>query len=112
MVARSSAPRDSKILVLRPTLPLHHTNATNAERVWVQCAIDLIPNENKPNDSLFGQRNKSNTLKQSNQTNNLPMIWSSSPTANVLTNKSNTKDKTIANGLEERLHRRKNDGAV
>ena len=72
----------------------------------------MLPNEGKPNDSLFGQRNKSNTLKQSDPTNMLPTIFSSSSTANVLTNKSNTKNKTIPNGLEERLHQRKSGGAT
>ncbi|CAF0766972.1 unnamed protein product [Rotaria sordida] len=108
MVARSISPQSGKLLILRPTLPFHHTDAVNVQRVCLQYAIDLIPNENKLNDSPYAQRHKSNALKQSEHTTNLPMIRSSSPA----TNKSNTKDKPTSNRTEDRIQQRKNDGAV
>ncbi|CAF0848400.1 unnamed protein product [Rotaria sp. Silwood1] len=112
MVARTISPQNGKLLILRPTLPFHHTDAVNVQRVCLQYAIDLIPNENKLNDSPYAQRNKSHALKQSEQTTNLPMIRSSSPATNMPTNKSNAKDKPTSNRIEDRIHQRKNGGAV
>ncbi|CAF3956697.1 unnamed protein product [Rotaria sp. Silwood2] len=112
MVARSISPQNGKLLILRPTLPFHHTDAVNVQRVCLQYAIDLIPNENKLSDSPYAQRSKSNVLKHSEQTTNLPMIRSSSPATNIPTNKSNVKDKPASNRIEDRIHQRKNGGAV
>ncbi|CAF4831835.1 unnamed protein product, partial [Rotaria socialis] len=41
MVARSNSPQNGKLLILRPTLPFHHTNAVNIQRICLQYAIDL-----------------------------------------------------------------------
>jgi hypothetical protein len=91
-IARSLSPQSGKLLILRPTLPFHHTDAVNVQRVCLQYAIDLIPNENLTSTALTN-RNKSNVLKNPEQTNNLPMISTSSSGVNIPTTKSNTKDK-------------------
>jgi hypothetical protein len=111
VVARSNSPQTGKLLILRPTLPFHHTDAVNVQRISLQYAIDLIPNENKSNNSTPVQQNKYNSLKQSEQTNNLPMLRSS-PTTNASPNKSNTKDKSISNKIEDRTYQRKDGGTV
>jgi hypothetical protein len=107
-VARSNSPPSGKLLILRPTLPFHHTDAVNVQRVNLQYAIDLIPNENKPHDSTVGQRNKPNALKQSEQINNLPIIHSTQTPAN----KSNAKDKSVSNRIEDRNYQRKDGNTV
>ncbi|CAF3514311.1 unnamed protein product [Rotaria socialis] len=113
MVARSNSPQNGKLLILRPTLPFHHTNAVNIQRICLQYAIDLIPSENKLNDSPYAQRHKPLTVKQPEQANNLPMIRSSSSlTGNTSINKPNTKDKTVSGRVEDRTYQRKNGGAV
>ena len=111
-MARSLSPQGGKLLILRPTLPFHHTDAVNVQRVCLQYAIDLIPSENKSNDSPFGQRNKPLALKQPEQTNNLPMIRSSSTTGNNSTTKSKIKDKSVPNKTEDHTYQRKTGGAV
>ena len=100
-------PPTGKLLILRPTLPFHHTDAVNVQRISLQYSIDLIPNENRSNDTTPGQRNKINGLKQLEQTSNLPMIRSSSSSS-----KTNTKEKSVSNKTEDRTHQRKNGGAV
>ncbi|CAF2039831.1 unnamed protein product [Rotaria magnacalcarata] len=113
MVARSNSPQNGKLLILRPTLPFHHTDAVNVQRICLQYAIDLIPSENKLNDSPYAQRHKPLTVKQPEQTNSLPMIRSSSSlTGNTSINKSNTKDKTVSGRVDDRTYQRKNGGAV
>ncbi len=111
-IARSLSPQGGKLLILRPTLPFHHTDAVNVQRVCLQYAIDLIPNENILHGTMPSNRNKSTILRQSEQTNNLPMIGASSSTANIPTNKSNIKEKSASNKSEEYTHQRKNGGAV
>lgn len=99
MIARSNSPQNGKLLILRPTLPFHHTDAVNVQRISLQYAIDLIPN-------------KSTTPKQIEQTNNLPMIRSSSTASTPPVNKLNIKDKTNSNKNEDRTHQRKDDWTV
>ncbi len=112
VIARSNSPQNGKLLILRPTLPFHHTDAVHVQRISLQYAIDLVPNENRPNDSTHGQRNKTHTLKQSEQKSNFPIISSSPTPTNVSTNKSNTKDKSIPNRIEGRTYQRKDGGTV
>lgn len=113
MVARSISPQNGKILILRPTLPLHHADAVNVQRVCLQYAIDLIPSDNKRSDSPYAQRNKTHALKPPEQTNNLPMIHSSaSSLGGKATSKPNMKDKTTSHKADDRSHQRKAGGAV
>lgn len=112
MAVRSGSPQTGKLLILRPTLPFHHTDAVNVQRVCLQYAIDLMPHDNKSTDLPFGQRNKPNALKQSEKNNSLPMIRPSSATGNNSTTKSNTKDKPVSNKVEDRLFQRQSGGAV
>jgi hypothetical protein len=108
VIARGNSPQGGKLLILRPTLPFHHTDAVNVQRISLQYAIELIPN-----DTTSGQRNKAQALKQSEQTNNLPRIRSSSSSiVNHPPAKTNTKDKSPANKIEDRTHQRKTGGAV
>ncbi len=111
-MARSTSPPGGKLLILRPTLPFHHTDAVNVQRISLQYAIDLVPNENKSNDTTHGQQSKSNSFKHSEQTNNLPIIRSPTSPANISTNKINKKDKSIPNRNEDRTYQRKNGGNV
>ena len=113
-IARSVSPQGGKLLILRPTLPFHHTDAVNVQRVCLQYAIDLIPNENFTSGGGTGpaNRNKLTVLKQPEQTNNLPMISASSLGVNNPTNKSNMKEKSASHKSEDHTHQRKNGGAV
>jgi hypothetical protein len=113
ITARSNSPQGGKLLILRPTLPFHHSNAVNVQRINLQYAIELIPNEIKSNDNVPRQRRRSNTMKQSDQTNNLPLLRSSSSSVvNQPAAKPITKEKTPANKIEDRTHQRKTGGAV
>ena len=106
--ARSNSPQGGKLLILRPTLPLHHNDAVHVQRISLQYAIELVPN-----DTTSGQRNKVQALKQSEQTNSLPLIRSSSSSVvNQPTGKTNTKDKSSPHKNEDRTHQRKTGGAV
>jgi hypothetical protein len=42
-LARSASPQGGKLLILRPTLPFHHTDAVGVQRIRLQYEIDLIP---------------------------------------------------------------------
>lgn len=99
-------------MILRPTLPFHHTDAVNVQRVCLQYAIDLIPNDNPLTAPVAGHRSKPIVLKQPEQTNNLPMISASSASAHAPTNKSNSKEKSAPHKNEDYTHHRKNGGAV
>jgi hypothetical protein len=112
--ARSLSPQGGKLLILRPTLPFHHTDAVNVHRVCLQYAIDLVPNENlSSSGTIPPHRNRLTVLKQPEQTNNLPMIsTSSSSGVNVPTNKLNIKEKSASHKSEDYTHQRKNGGAV
>ncbi|CAF3576930.1 unnamed protein product [Rotaria sordida] len=111
-IARSLSPQGGKLLILRPTLPFHHTDAVNVQRVCLQYAIDLIPNENISHDTMSTHRNKSNVFKHPEQTSSLPMISSSSSGMNISTNKSTSKEKSASNKTEESMHQRKPGGGV
>jgi hypothetical protein len=111
-VARSVSPQGGKLLILRPTLPFHHTDAVNVQRVCLQYAIDLIPNDHTPHGTMPIHRNKLTVLKQPEQTHGLPMISGSPSASTVPTNKSNTKEKSASYKSEEHTHHRKNGGAV
>ncbi|CAF4305472.1 unnamed protein product [Rotaria sp. Silwood2] len=111
-LARSLSPQGGKLLILRPTLPFHHTDAVNVQRVCLQYAIDLIPNENMPHGTMSTHRNRSNVFKHPEQTNSLPMISGSSSGLNIQTNKSNSKEKSASNKSEEYIHQRKTGGGV
>jgi hypothetical protein len=100
-VARSVSPQGGKLLILRPTLPFHHTDAVKVQRINLQYAIDLIPNENK-----------SSTPKLSEEINHFPMIRSPSNLTSFPIHKTNIKDKPTSNKPEDRTHQRKNGGAV
>ena len=102
---RHPSPQGGKLLILRPTLPFHHTDAVNVQRINLQYSIDLIPNENKSIDAGPGQRNKSNALKSSEENNTLPMIRSSSSSVNPPTTKTNSR-------TDNRFNPRKTGGAV
>lgn len=120
ITARNASPQGGKLLILRPTLPFHHTDAVNVQRINLQYSIDLIPNENKSIDAAPGQRNKSNALKSSEDNNTLPMIRSSSssgnpppPTTTTTTKNNNTKEKPTNNKFNNRFNPRKTgDGTV
>lgn len=113
MVARSStSPQGGKLLILRPTLPLHHTDAVNVQRICLQYAIDLIPNNAHSNGT-----SKSNVLQQLEQASHLPAIRasSSSPSATNPTppNRFATKDKANTSRNPVRPYQqRRSDGAV
>jgi len=113
-LARSLSPHGGKLSILRPTLPFHHTDAVNVQRVCLQYAIDLIPNENFQGAAASAppQRNRLSILKQPEQTNNLPMISASSSGVNMSTNKSNIKEKSASYKSEDYTHQRKTGGAV
>jgi hypothetical protein len=111
-IARSLSPQGGKLLILRPTLPFHHTDAVNVQRVCLQYAIDLIPNENFTSAALATNRNKPNTYKHPEQPSNLPMIGGSSTGMNVTTSKSSTKDKASSHRSDDYIHPRRNGGAV
>ncbi len=111
-ITRSISPSNGKLLILRPTLPFHHTDAVNVHRVCLQYAIDLVPNEHLSSGTLPTHRNKLTVLKQPEQTNHLPMIGASSASVNVPTNRSNIKEKSASNKSEDYIHQRKNGGAV
>lgn len=115
-LARSLSPHGGKLLILRPTLPFHHTDAVNVQRVCLQYAIDLIPNENFQGGAAAASapphRNRLSILKQPEQANNLPMISASSSGVNMPTNKSNMKEKSASYKSEDYTHQRKTGGAV
>ncbi|CAF3352469.1 unnamed protein product [Rotaria sp. Silwood1] len=111
-LARSLSPQGGKLLILRPTLPFHHTDAVNVQRVCLQYAIDLIPNDNMPHGTMSTHRNKSNVFKHPEQTTSLPMISTSSSGFNIPTNKSNSKEKSASNKSEEYMQQRKTGGGV
>ena len=105
VVPRSTSPHGGKLLILRPTLPLHHTNAVNVQRICLQYAIDLVPNT---------------AQKQADQPSHLPEIRASStssPTSTAAPSSQNnrfpTKDKanTVRNPVRP-YQQRRNDGAV
>lgn len=104
-IARSLSPQGGKLLILRPTLPFHHTDAVNVQRVCLQYAIDLIPHGKSP-----PHRSKSAVHKQPEQTKNLPMLSKSS--VNVSKNKTNTKEKSTSNKVGEHIHQHKTDGTI
>ncbi|CAF4001909.1 unnamed protein product, partial [Rotaria magnacalcarata] len=109
-LARSLSPQGGKLLILRPTLPFHHTDAVNVQRVCLQYAIDLIPNDNASHVPMSANRNKSNVLKNPEQTNILPMI--SASTSGLHHMSSNKSAKSTSNKSEELTHQRKNGGGV
>lgn len=111
-VARSVSPQGGKLLILRPTLPFHHTDAVNVQRVCLQYAIDLIPTENPTSAATSTHRNRSSGPRQAEHTNQLPMISASMSNAHMPTNKSNTKEKSASYKSEDFGHPRKNGGAV
>lgn len=110
-VVRSLSPQGGKLLILRPTLPFHHTDAVNVQRVCLQYAIDLIPNEN-PGSAHVSNRNKLTVLKQPEQTSSLPMLSSSSSAVHLPANKSHSKEKSASYKSEEYPHQRKTGGGV
>lgn len=111
-IARSLSPQGGKLLIIRPTLPFHHTDAVNVHRVCLQYAIDLAPNENLSSAPMTSNRNKLSVLKQPEQTNHIPMISASLSGVNIPTQKSNTKEKSASNKTDDYTHYRKNGGAV
>jgi len=102
---RSLSPQRGKLLILRPTLPFHHTDAVNVQRVCLQYAIDLIPHGTLPT-----HRNQLNSSKQPEQTNTLPTT--SKLLVNVPKNKSHTKEKSTSNQAGQHTHQRKTDGTI
>ncbi len=112
-IARSLSPQGGgKLLILRPTLPFHHSDAVNVQRVCLQYAIDLVPNENFSSGTMPPHRNKFTVLKQPEHMNGLPMISGSSSGNYVPSSKSSTKDKSVSNKSDDQTHQRKNGGAV
>ncbi|CAF3537806.1 unnamed protein product [Adineta steineri] len=110
---RPMSPQSGRLLILRPTLPIHHANASNIQRINLQYSIDLVHKENKKDKSTTGQRSKSNHGKNSEQSDNLPRINSSSSTTErTQKKKSNMKEKSPYNKTDDRNHRRKTDGTV
>ncbi|CAF0898996.1 unnamed protein product [Adineta steineri] len=110
---RPMSPQSGRLLILRPTLPIHHANASNIQRINLQYSIDLVHKENKKDKSTTDQRSKSNHGKNSEQAHNLPRInSSSSTTGHTQKNKSNKKEKSPYNKTDDRNHRRKTDGNV
>lgn len=108
-LARSLSPHGGKLLILRPTLPFHHSDAVNVQRVCLQYAIDLIPNESASHISMSANRGRVNAFSNNEQTNSLPMIGPSTSGPNITSNKS---AKSASNRSEEYSHRRKNGGGV
>ena len=113
VVARSLSPQGGKLLILRPTLPFHHTDAVNVHRVCLQYAIDLIPSDNPSNGSPPTHRIKSSVHQQSDSLNSLPMIRSASPGTASASTKSRKKEKSASHKSEEHHHHhhRKHSGA-
>ncbi|CAM4905735.1 unnamed protein product [Rotaria socialis] len=112
-IGRSLSPQGGKLLILRPTLPFHHTDAVNVQRVCLQYAIDLIPNDNATHAPMSANRNISNVLKHPEQTSSLPMISAStSGLHHMSSNKSTKSAKSASNKSEEFTHQRKNGGGV
>jgi hypothetical protein len=112
-IGRSLSPQGGKLLILRPTLPFHHSDAVNVQRVCLQYAIDLIPNENFTSAALATNRNnKPNSLKHPEQPNNLPMIGAPLTSMNPTMGKSSSKDKASSNRSDDYIHPRRNGGAV
>ena len=109
-IARSLSPQGGKLLILRPTLPFHHSDAVNVQRVCLQYAIDLIPNENTSNGSLPGQRNKLTVINQPEASNALPMIRPASPVTNTTSIRSQAKEKPAAQKHDEQPNQRKKTG--
>ncbi|UJR25607.1 hypothetical protein I4U23_006951 [Adineta vaga] len=60
-LSRSMSPQGGKLLILRPTLPFHHTDAVSVQRICLQYAIDLVPQ-----NTASTNRNKSATVKSEN----------------------------------------------
>ncbi|CAF3543761.1 unnamed protein product [Adineta steineri] len=100
-LTRSMSPQTGKLLILRPTLPFHHTDAVSVQRVCLQYAIDLVPH-----NRIGTHRSKSTIIKQSEEKNNVPIINASSPSANISTN------KTISNKHGEHKNQRRNNGTT
>lgn len=110
--ARSVSPQGGKLLILRPTLPFHHSDAVNVQRVCLQYAIDLIPNENPSSAATSTHRNRPSGHKQQEQVNQLPMISGTTSNAHMPTNKTHAKEKSASHKSEDFTHPRKNGGAV
>ncbi|UJR23306.1 hypothetical protein I4U23_026321 [Adineta vaga] len=95
---RKSAPQSGKLLILRPTVASHQSNAVNANRVSLQHAIDLIHKDDKRDPPSNGQRNKSNSRKQPEHKQSFPRVNSaSSSIEQTHKTKSNPKEKSSAN---------------
>ena len=112
MVARSTSPQGGKLLILRPTLPLHHTDAVNVQRICLQYAIDLIPSNAHSNGT-----SKSNVLQQLEKASHLPAIRASSSSSGAAnqtpSHRFSTKDKSNTSRNPVRPYQqRRSDGAV
>ncbi|CAF0856119.1 unnamed protein product [Didymodactylos carnosus] len=77
-LGRSLSPQGGKVLILRPTLPLHHSDAVNVHRVCLQYAIDLQPTKNQLN---LSSRDKQQQNQSSNNNSSLPMLATNSKSA-------------------------------
>ncbi|CAF0916669.1 unnamed protein product [Adineta ricciae] len=45
----NTSPRGGKLIIIRPTLPFHYTDAVDVRRICLQYAIDLVPQNPKSN---------------------------------------------------------------
>ncbi|CAF0850638.1 unnamed protein product [Didymodactylos carnosus] len=101
---RSFSPQSGKLLILRPTLPFHHSDAVNVHRVCLQYAIDLQPAKNQLSTISDGNKRNQNM----NNNSSFPVFSTHTKSAIKRTDNSKTSLPAIEN--DQNTSHRRNGG--
>lgn len=88
-LARSLSPQGGKLLILRPTLPFHHTDAVSVQRIRLQYEIDVVPQRN-----VSLRRYQSATVRAGGSMINVPSASAKSTSQTSAAHKQQRKDQS------------------
>lgn len=105
VTTQNTSSTTSKLLLLRPTLPIQHAESLNVQRISVHYNIDLTPKENKPTTSTSDPRN--NKLQTNNNPKPNEEKNTNLPNIHPLPNKLNGKEKINTNKKDDKTQQQR-----